>query len=367
MFKKRKDKKKLQEEFQLEDEIVISSPDNAKPLSKDDELEVTSSDIAKALNKKDKKSKRKDKDHKKEEIEEIVNIEEPVTEESKVELEKEEPVEEELVIEESKEDTTKEIDPDEVNDILARSIILQDIPEDEEEELPEVVEEQIEVVEEQEAVKETESIPPQNEVTTEEIQEEIEQDSIPLETVDKEPMMVVFEWYDNDAYKPTKADIKLKKQLDKIADSKPKKSKKGKKGKQEKQEPQKESIDFDEGNVSAKDLRSFFSEGEEFKRKLTRKEKKKVKKENKKQKRRSRRGREEEAIKDQKIFKFRKKKYNKVEDFIAYLNDHYLDIDQVATEVLKDKNFFGWISKRSGVFDVSLREFQEIKAKTEKE
>ncbi len=346
MFKKKKDKKKLYEEFQLEDEIIVSSPNTAKPLSKDEELKVTASDIARAINKKDKTSKHKKQEPKIEEVVEIEGIENQETQTSKVE-----PTEKEF-----KEDTTKEINPEEVNDILARSIILQDIPEDDENEELEVgLQNKEEQEEEREVIKETVINKEQKVAEIEDISNEI---------VDEASKIVSFYWYDNDEYKPTKADIKLKKRLDKIVEDADRKSKKGKKVKQEHVEETKAS---DENNISPKDLRSFFSEGEEFKRKPNRKEKKKLKKENKKQKRRSRKGREEEAIKDQKIFKFRKKKYNKVEDFISYLNDHYLDIDQVATEVLKDKNFFGWISKRSGVFDESLREFQEIKAKTEKE
>lgn len=114
------------------------------------------------------------------------------------------------------------------------------------------------------------------------------------------------------------------------------------------------------------DLNSFF-EASKTTNKLKRRDRKKYsKKELKRRKKRASRTRTSEDIKDQKIYKFRKKKYIKVEDFISYLNDHYLDIDDVAHDVLADENFFGWISKKSGMFDYSLQQFKEILAKIEK-
>lgn len=68
---------------------------------------------------------------------------------------------------------------------------------------------------------------------------------------------------------------------------------------------------------------------------------------------------------NQKVFKYRKKKYTKVEDFITYLNEHYLDIEQISKELLNNKNFFSWINKTSGMFNQSLKEFIEIKDKIE--
>jgi len=114
------------------------------------------------------------------------------------------------------------------------------------------------------------------------------------------------------------------------------------------------------------DINTFF-EASKSSNKLKRRDRKKYsKKELKRRKKRLKSPRTSEDIKDQKVFKFRKKKYSNVEDFIKYLNDHYLDIDDVANDVLSDENFFGWISKKSGRFDQSLKEFQEINAKIEK-
>jgi len=114
------------------------------------------------------------------------------------------------------------------------------------------------------------------------------------------------------------------------------------------------------------DLNSFF-EASSATKKLKRRDRKKYsKKELKRRKKRANKTRTSEDIKNQKVYKFRKKKYTEVADFIAYLNDHYLDIDDVAHDVLSDENFFGWISKKSGMFDQSLKDYQEILAKIEK-
>ncbi len=65
------------------------------------------------------------------------------------------------------------------------------------------------------------------------------------------------------------------------------------------------------------------------------------------------------------MFRYNNKKYTKVEDFITYLNEHYLDIEKISEEVLDDENFFGWINKNSGMFNQSLKEYKEIKVKIE--
>ncbi len=97
---------------------------------------------------------------------------------------------------------------------------------------------------------------------------------------------------------------------------------------------------------------------------------KKIKEKPIKQRKKSKKEKAKEAkfssIKNQKIFVFRNKKYAKVEDFIKYLNNHYLEIDKISQEVLDDENFYGWLSKKSGVFDESIKQFKEIKEKIEK-
>lgn len=113
------------------------------------------------------------------------------------------------------------------------------------------------------------------------------------------------------------------------------------------------------------DLNEFFEASKEQK-KLKRREKKQYsRKELKRRKKRQSRSRVPDDIRDQKVFLFRKKRYKNVEDFIQYLNDHYLDIDDIAREVLADENFFGFVGKKSGVFPQSLQEFREIKKKIE--
>ncbi|QMS84887.1 hypothetical protein [Candidatus Xianfuyuplasma coldseepsis] len=115
------------------------------------------------------------------------------------------------------------------------------------------------------------------------------------------------------------------------------------------------------------DLNTFFETSKLKKKKLKRRDRKKYsRKELRRRKKREKKGQGIEDVKDQNLYKFRRKKYKTVEDFITYLNDNYLEIDSVAQDVLADERFFGWIGKKSGVFNQSLQEFKEIKAKTEK-
>ena len=113
--------------------------------------------------------------------------------------------------------------------------------------------------------------------------------------------------------------------------------------------------------VEKKDLNKFFEEGKEKSKKLRKTEKK----EKKKSKRSKKKEHDLQDVKDRKIFRYRNKKYTKVEDFVKFLLDHYLDLDEIAAEVLDDENFYGWVSKRSGIFEQSLKEFKEMKEKIE--
>ena len=64
-------------------------------------------------------------------------------------------------------------------------------------------------------------------------------------------------------------------------------------------------------------------------------------------------------------FRYKGKKFQKPEDFIKYLDAHYLDLDDIAFDLLNDKLFLTWIGKRSGLFPQSLKEFTKIKKKIE--
>ena len=113
------------------------------------------------------------------------------------------------------------------------------------------------------------------------------------------------------------------------------------------------------------DLNSFFQASKQ-KRRLSRNERKQYsKKELKRRKKLEKEGVSDE-ITTQRTYKFRKKKYKNVEDFIVYLNNHYLDIDDIAVEVLKDERFFGWVGHHSGVFPQSLKQFKEIQNQLKK-
>lgn len=130
------------------------------------------------------------------------------------------------------------------------------------------------------------------------------------------------------------------------------------------EEPEEQEEAEKEETKPKKDLNKFFEEDKKKVEKL-KKKKEKVSKPKKKSKRQLQKEKDYEAIKDKRIYKYRGKKYTKVEDFIKYLNDHYLDIEQIASEVLEDENFLGWISKKSGTFKKSIEKFKEIKQEIE--
>jgi len=125
-----------------------------------------------------------------------------------------------------------------------------------------------------------------------------------------------------------------------------------------KEEDQEELIDDEE----VKDLNTYFGNNND---ELKKGKKKKTKKE-KVSKRKKRRKKDLEDITERRVYKFRDKKFSKVEDLIEYLNDHYLDIEELSKEMLDSEEFYGFISKKSGIFDSSLKEYKKIKKEIEK-
>ncbi len=111
-----------------------------------------------------------------------------------------------------------------------------------------------------------------------------------------------------------------------------------------------------------KNLDAFFSKEDKDVKKV----KKKLKKEKKPKKRNKKKERDYQDIKDRKMFRYGKLKFTKVEDFIVYLNANYLELDEIAAEILHDENFLGWISKNSGVFPETYKKLEEIKQEIEK-
>lgn len=102
----------------------------------------------------------------------------------------------------------------------------------------------------------------------------------------------------------------------------------------------------------------------------SKKDNSKIKEKTKKEKKTTKKKKDNETefsnTMSKKAYVFRNKKYTKVEDFITYLNGHYLEIDKISQEVLDDEVFYGWLSRKSGVFDDSIKQFKEIKDKIEK-
>lgn len=123
-------------------------------------------------------------------------------------------------------------------------------------------------------------------------------------------------------------------------------------------------VDEDETDFEKdkKELSSYFKDSKKQNKKL----RTTPIKEKRKSKRIKKRETDKYNVKSQKVYVFRKKKYSKIEDFITFLNGHYLEIDKISQEVLDDEKFYGWLSKKSGVFDDSIKQFKEIKDKIEK-
>ena len=118
-----------------------------------------------------------------------------------------------------------------------------------------------------------------------------------------------------------------------------------------------------------KALKSFFEDdGEKHQDVKKDKSVKKISKRKLKKQEQQRKNREKalKQAKNQKVFKYRKKKYKTVEDFIKFLNDHYLELDLIAEEILEDKLFLGWLKRKSGVFDQSLKDFKKVQSIIEK-
>ncbi len=89
------------------------------------------------------------------------------------------------------------------------------------------------------------------------------------------------------------------------------------------------------------------------------KKKKVVKKKSKKKKK-------EKDVRERNVFVYKNKKFKNVTEFTKYLDEHYLLLDDIANDVLKDPVFLGWIKKRSEMFDQSIERFKQIKGKIDK-
>ncbi len=161
-----------------------------------------------------------------------------------------------------------------------------------------------------------------------------------------------FQWANTEEY-----ELKLEKEN--------KKKKRGRKGKN-KQEEVLPTSQVSSPNIEAqelntddkKEIKDFFDKGKNEDLKVKGEKNKKSKRNSKKQKRL-------QEVKDQRVYRYDNKRYTKVEDFITYLNEHYLDIEEISEEILNDENFFGWVNKNSGMFTQSLKEFKKIKEKIE--
>jgi len=124
-----------------------------------------------------------------------------------------------------------------------------------------------------------------------------------------------------------------------------------------------EEIDIHERSISKrKDLSVFFEESKEYNRKMQEKKTKEKKNPDILKNIEI----ERSSSNEDDVYVFRNIEYSKVEDFIEYLDSNYLDIENISKEALKDEKYYEWLSKKSKVFDKSLKQFKEIKEKIEK-
>jgi hypothetical protein len=140
----------------------------------------------------------------------------------------------------------------------------------------------------------------------------------------------------------------------------------------ETQEDTKENLEFEDVledvKEEKKDLSAFFEENknDSLKKDPEKKSKKKKKEKTQKVSKKAKRKEDElKDIKDKKVFKYQNRKYTKVEDFIKFLDDNYLDIDKIAKDVLDRENFYGWLSKNSTNFDESIKTMKKLKDEIE--
>ncbi|MEC9484737.1 MAG: hypothetical protein UMR38_02530 [Candidatus Izemoplasma sp.] len=66
-------------------------------------------------------------------------------------------------------------------------------------------------------------------------------------------------------------------------------------------------------------------------------------------------------------YRIKKKKFKSIDDIISYMNDHYLEIDNIAETLLEDSTFFGFLKKKNAhQYEESLALLNVLKEKIEK-
>jgi hypothetical protein len=70
----------------------------------------------------------------------------------------------------------------------------------------------------------------------------------------------------------------------------------------------------------------------------------------------------EHDISERNLYKYKNIKFKEITDFIRYLDQHYLELDDIAKDVLNDPKFLGWLKQKSGFFDESIEEFKSLRS-----
>ncbi len=118
---------------------------------------------------------------------------------------------------------------------------------------------------------------------------------------------------------------------------------------------------IEKNRTNNKDISSYFEESKKYNSMMQEKDNK----EDKESKKQTKIESECANTNIEYVYEFRNIKYTEVEGFIEYLNRHYQDIENISKEALSDEKLYDWISKKSNVFDDSLKQFKDIKEKIE--
>lgn len=104
-------------------------------------------------------------------------------------------------------------------------------------------------------------------------------------------------------------------------------------------------------NINKKNLEEYFEKSKRKNQKLLMKGYKKSTK---------RKQEEPNAVRNGTAYVFRASKYYTVEELIVFLDEHYLELDIIAKEILDDADFHKWLNEKSESFEESIYHFKEL-------
>ncbi len=120
-----------------------------------------------------------------------------------------------------------------------------------------------------------------------------------------------------------------------------------------------------ENDEQTPDIDAFFTEDEGLKKDKPKKRKRKKKKHKHKKESKQETAMAKTATKRK--YRLGKKKFKSTEDILEFLNNHYLETDNIAETLLEDKYFYGFLKKKnSRRYEESVAILNVVKEKIEK-